>query len=192
MILPLNPMPAIPIYDSMQEHPHPGSFRFPRHFDVHCGIDLYAPMGAPVHAMEAGRVIQVDWFTGPSVDTPWWRDTRAVYVEGESGVIIYGEVQEDVKEGDEVAAGQVIAYVMPVLNHWKGRPMSMLHLELYDKRWTETLGESEIGESEPDYLKDPTNLFLGLELEFVAIDPYAKEAADWAKNHQVICDIQKC
>lgn len=185
MILPLNPMPVIPVYDLSQEHPHPGSFGFPRHLYVHTGVDLYAPMGAPVRAMEVGRVIKVAWFTGPNTDTPWWRDTRAVYVEGESGVINYGEVEEDVNEGDDVVvAGQVIAYVVPVLRQWKGRPMSMLHLELYDKGWTDTLVEWKIGEPKPEHLKDPTGLFLGLGLEFREEDPYAKDAADWAKRHQ--------
>ena len=178
MILPLNPMPAIPVYDSTQEHPHPGSFLFPRCFDVHTGIDLYAPMGAPVHAMEAGGVIQVAWYTGPSANTPWWRDTRAVYVLGESGVITYGEIQEDIKKGDDVEAGQVLGYVVPVLKNWKRRPMSMLHLELHDRRWADTLDEVEDGEAESKYLKDPTDLFRGLYLNFLSKDPYVKEAAD--------------
>jgi hypothetical protein len=140
-------------------------------------------MGAPVHAMEMGRVIRVAWFTGPSVDTPWWRDSRAVYVEGESGVIVYGEIQEDVRDGDEVVAGQVIGCVVPVLKQWKGRPMSMLHLELYDMRWVDTWRNLENEEAVPEYLKDPTDLFRGLSLEFVAVDAYAKEAADWARKH---------
>jgi hypothetical protein len=184
VILPLNPMPAIPVYDPIQEHPHPGSFLFPRRFDVHSGIDFYAPMGAPVHAMEMGRVIQVDWYTGTNADTPWWMDTRAVHVRGESGIIIYGEIQEDVEEGDEVIAGQVIGYVVPVLKHWKGRPMSMLHLELYDRRWVGACDDVTDGEAESKYLKDPTDLFRESGLEFVATDPYAKEATDWAKRHE--------
>jgi hypothetical protein len=128
-------MPAIPVYDSMQEHPHPGSFGFPRRFFVHSGIDLYAPMGAPVYAVETGGVIQVAWFTGPNADSPWWRDTRAVYVEGESGIITYGEVEEDMKEGEVVLAGQVISCVVPALKRWRGRPMSMLHPEWCDRGW---------------------------------------------------------
>ena len=182
MILPLNPMPAIPVYDSTREHPHPGSYLFPRRFDVHSGIDLYAPMGAPVHAMEAGRVIRVAGYTGSSAGTPWWRDTRAVYVRGESGIIVYGEIQEFVKEGDEVAAGRVIACVVPVLKRWKGRPMSMLHLELYESEWIDTLSDGENGELCHAHLKDPTGLFRGLGREFILEDPYAKEAADWAKG----------
>lgn len=182
MILPLTPMPAIPIYDSKQEHPHPGSFLFPRRFDVHSGIDLYAPMGTPVHAMEGGRVIQVSWFTGQNAETPWWRDTRAVYVKGESGILVYGEIQEVVEEGSEVAAGQVIGCVVPVLKRWKGRPMSMLHLELYKKEWIGTLSDGENGELWIAYLKDPTTLFRGRGLEFQLEDPYAEEAADWARR----------
>jgi hypothetical protein len=183
MILPLDPMPVIPVYDPTQEHSHPGAFGFPRHHFMHTGIDLYAPMGAPIHAMEAGRVVQVAWFTGPNADSPWWRDTRAVYVDGESGVITYGEVEVDVKGGNAVVAGQVIAYVLPVLNRWKGRPMSMLHLELCDRGWMDRWEGWDVGQPKPEHLKDPTDLVRGLCLEFVAIDPYAKEAADWAKRH---------
>jgi hypothetical protein len=190
VILPLNPMPAIPVYDPMQEQPHPGSFGFPRRFDVHTGIDLYAPTGAPVHAMEAGKVIRVAWFTGPSADTPWWRDTKAIYVEGGSGIIVYGEIQEDVEEGDEVLAGQVIAWVVPVLRRWKGRPMSMLHLELYDRGWTDILDTIENDEALSEYLRDPTNLFRAFDLKFLLRDPYAEEAADWSNKHRIVYDHQ--
>ena len=114
-------------------------------------------------------MVQVAWFTGPSADSPWWRDTRAVYVEGASGVITYGEVEEDVKEGDKVVeAGQVIGYVVPVVKQWKGRPMSMLHLELCDSGWMDAWGEWGVGAPKPEHLKDPTDLFLGSGLEFTA------------------------
>lgn len=60
LIAPLFPMPYVPIAN------HPGSFGINRHQHVHTGIDLYAAYGCPVRAMEAGKIIAIEWFTGPS------------------------------------------------------------------------------------------------------------------------------
>ena len=157
MILPLDPMPPVPIGPE-----HPGSFGINRHQHVHTGVDLYAPHGAPVRAIEAGRIIKIDWFTGPSIDMPWWNDTRAVYIEGETGVFNYGEIQELPKwnVGDNVQEGDYVGHVLTVLKKPKGRPMSMLHLELYDHGFTDTWREWKIGDPKPEHLKDPTPLFL--------------------------------
>lgn len=150
---PLNPMPPIPYGPK-----HPGAFGVDRHLHVHTGVDLYAPHGSPVRAMEAGEVISIAWFTGPSIDMPWWNDTRAVYIEGATGVFNYGEIQEfpTLKVGDTVKQGQLIGSVMTVLKKFKGRPMSMLHLELYDHGYVDTWEEWKIGEPKPEHLQDPT------------------------------------
>lgn len=152
-IAPLNFMPSVPIGDQ-----HPGAFGVKRHKHVHTGVDLYAPYGCPVRAIEDGVVIKIDWFTGPSIDMPWWNDTRAVYIEGKTGVFCYGEVREypDLKVGDEVKQGDYFAYVVTVLKKYKGRPMSMLHLELYGHGYTDTWREWKIGDPKPEHLKDPT------------------------------------
>ena len=75
LTIPLDPMPLIPVGPD-----HPGAFGVNRHLHVHTGVDLYAPHGSPVRAVEAGKVISIAWFTGPSINMPWWNDTRAVYI----------------------------------------------------------------------------------------------------------------
>jgi murein DD-endopeptidase MepM/ murein hydrolase activator NlpD len=167
---PLDMMPPIPV------DKHPGAFGVERHKHIHTGVDLYAPYGSPVKAMETGKIIAIEWFTGPSINMPWWNDTRAIYVEGTTGVINYGEIQEypDLKIGDIVKEGQYIGYVVTVLKKYKGRPMSMLHIELYDHGYTDTWGEWKIGEPKPEHLKDPTFFLLSLHNPEIKFDPYQK------------------
>lgn len=111
--------------------PHDGLFGGIRRHDRHTGIDLYAPEGSPVVAMEAGTIVAVIDFTGPAVGTSWWLPTRAILVEGASGVILYGEVDTDLIVGLELAEGMELGQVERVLRNDKGRPTSMLHLEHY-------------------------------------------------------------
>lgn len=184
---PLNPMPPIPIYSPGMDHPHPGSFGIPRHLHVHTGVDLYAPMGAPVMAMEAGKVIKVAHFTGSHINMPWWRNTMAVYIEGETGVFNYGEIMPLVSVGCQVSSGQLIGYVIPVLRKFKGRPMSMLHLELYDHGYVDDWGEWKIGDPKPEHLQDPTKLLCCMKGDAIESaylmayeDPYWKTAQEWS------------
>jgi len=177
---PIDPMPNIPLGPK-----HPGAFGINRHQHVHTGVDLYAPHGCPVRAMEAGKIIQISWFTGAPIDMPWWNDTRAVYIDGPTGVFCYGEIQEypNLKVEDTVEEGQVIGYVLTVLKKYKGRPMSMLHLELYDHGYTNIWREWKIGDPKPEYLQDPSK-FLFDEIEgtqYVTEDPY-KDSAEYYKK----------
>lgn len=136
--------------------PHPGSFGFVRKHHTHEGVDLYAPEGTPVYAVEAGQIVAIIPFTGPQVDMPWWNDTHAVLVEGNTGVVLYGEIVPDasLKVGWYIGAGHPLGSVTAVLRHDKGRPMAMLHLELYDHIVREPV--EWIGVKRPDGLKDPT------------------------------------
>ena len=126
---PLLPMPEIPLPR------HPGAFGTRRKYDVHSGIDLYAPHGETVYAVEDGRIVYADWFTGEKCNTPWWNNTRALYIEGDTATMVYGEIAENswLKEGMNVKAGQVIGTVLTVLKEDKGRPMSMLHFSMKQK-----------------------------------------------------------
>ncbi|KVP75316.1 hypothetical protein WJ96_06035 [Burkholderia ubonensis] len=111
--------------------PHPGAFGVRRAKHTHEGVDLYAPHGTPVFAVEAGEVVAVKPFTGPHAGLPWWLDTWAVFVEGPSGVVVYGEIAPSVAEGVQVIAGQTLGTITTVLAKDKGRPRAMLHLELH-------------------------------------------------------------
>lgn len=69
-----------------------GYFGAIRKYDIHTGIDIYCNSGCKVLAVESGVVKNVEIFTGPTAGSPWWNETRAIWVEGESGVVVYGEV----------------------------------------------------------------------------------------------------
>lgn len=137
---------------------HPGAFGTPRKHDVHTGIDLYCEDGDYVYAIEDGIVVNICDFTGPKANLPWWNDTRAILIEGKSGVILYGELSEEVSIGDTVSEGQLIGKIKRVLKINKGLPMDMLHLELYETGYR---GDGEIwnlGEPKPNMLNDPSIL----------------------------------
>lgn len=140
---------------------HPGAFGFVRANHVHEGVDLYCPEGTPVMAVEDGTVVAVIAFTGPSAEppSPWWHDTQAILVEGESGVVVYGEVGvgTGIRPGVRVTAGETIGHVRQVLVKPKTppRPMSMLHLELH-KRGTRDAYEWTYETGRPASLLDPT------------------------------------
>jgi len=134
---------------------HPGAFGAVRTNHIHEGVDLYVPEGTVVRAVEDGVVVAVKPFTGAIANLPWWEDTWVVMVEGPTGVVCYGEVIACIDEGATVKAGDIVGCVKRVLKHDKGRPMSMLHLELHAHgsrecpEWHETTGK-------PDTLLDPT------------------------------------
>lgn len=153
-------------------HPHPGSFGVVRTKHVHEGIDLYCPTGTLVSAVEDGIVVSILPFTGTKafatnpvtgVVEPlhWWHDTDVVLVEGSSGVVAYGEISALCKVGDKLIAGEVLGEVLQVLKKDKGRPMSMLHLELHATGTREpTCWYAENGR--PSSLMDPTPYLLSL------------------------------
>jgi len=136
---------------------HFGAFGAMRRFDRHRGVDLYAPIGAKVFTAQKGIVKDIRPWTGTKANCNWWEDTDAISIEGEDGLVVYGEisVNPELQIGDEVKPGDVIGTVLRVLKKDKGRPTSMLHIELrkpgflknIDKNW-----EMEL----PGGLLDPT------------------------------------
>lgn len=138
---------------------HPGAFGVTRKHHVHEGVDLYCRECEPVFAMEGGVVSAVLPFTGPGAGSPWWLDTFAVMIEGESGTINYGEIRPaaGLQVGSVVKAGDHVGDVITVLAKDKGRPRNMLHLELYDAGCNNTV-EWKVGELQPPGLRDPTEI----------------------------------
>lgn len=126
-----------------------------RRFHTHEGIDLYAPEGTTVLAVESGIVRAVKQFTGPELGQDWWLPTYGVWVEGPTGVVLYGEITPGVAVGQQVRAGDVIGAVTRVLPVDKGRPTSMLHLELHAFGSTDA-PEWLDHEKRPAVLRDPT------------------------------------
>ena len=137
---------------------HVDAFGAIRKHDIHKGVDLYCPQGTIVHAVEDGTIVDVRWFTGPKAGFPWWRDTRAISVEGDSGVVVYGEITERIsfKEGDGVKQGEILGAVEQVMSKDNGRPLAMLHFALH-RHAVLSNGRWEIGKPQPSGLLDPTN-----------------------------------
>lgn len=136
----------------------PGRFGAVRKHDVHTGVDLYVDPGTPVHAVEDGVVVAVEHFTGPAAGSPWWNDTQALLVEGESGVVVYGEIEvrSALRVGSRVCRGAELGEVVTVLREDKGRPRTMLHFELMRHGSRETVWW-RLGEPMPSCLMDPTD-----------------------------------
>ena len=96
-------------------------------------------------------------FTGEVAGFPWWENTWAIYVLGESGIVVYGEIQLNfnLDIGDEITTDTNIGSVLKVLKKDKGRPTSMLHIELHKPTHTH-IGKWLIGENMPEGYIDPT------------------------------------
>lgn len=137
---------------------NPGAFGTPRRYDIHTGVDLYCPVGTPVLAVESGLVVLINLFTGPIAGSPWWHETSFVAIRGLSGVVVYGEISPKVQVGQSVTAGDTIGFVQQVLTKDKGKPMTMLHLELYDNVIDPVIWK--LSETKPLGLLDPTNKLL--------------------------------
>ncbi len=140
---------------------HVGAFGVVRKHHTHEGIDLYAHDGDPVYAMESGVIVNMGWFTGEHTESDWWNNTLFIMIEGKSGVINYGEIHitEGYKIGDHVEAGSQIGTIATVLKKNKGRPMAMLHLELYVSGTKEPVSWF-VNDPQPKELVSPTTLFL--------------------------------
>lgn len=120
---------------TLESIPSANRFGAYRKHDVHTGVDLFCEPGTPVYAIEKGVITDISWFTGALVDMPWWNDTKALAIEGKTGVFNYGEIEplSTLKKGDKVKEGDLLGHVVTVLKVNKGLPMTMLHLELYSK-----------------------------------------------------------
>ncbi len=140
---------------------HVGAFGVTRRFHVHEGVDLYCHDGDPVVCVEAGIVRCITPFTGAHAGSDWWNDTFAVIVEGEHGLINYGEIKPhpQLREGDRVQAGDRIGDILQVLRVDKGRPQSMLHVELYSPGPID-LATWKPNRPRPPRLLDPTSLLV--------------------------------
>lgn len=155
--------------------PHPGAFGVVRRFHTHEGVDLYAPVGTTAYVVEDGTVVAVEHFTGPESDppTPHWLPTKAVLVEGASGVVLYGEIWPLRLVGERVSAGEPIGTVVRVLKNYKGYQTSMLHLELHVHG---TRRSSEWHDERPEGLLDPTPFLQNIDRPFVSTFSSSGEA----------------
>ncbi len=141
---------------------HPGSFAYVRKNHIHEGIDFYCEENDPVYALEDGLIVDIKVFTGEKVGSPWWNETEAVFVQHQDFCINYGEIlsNKDLKIGDIIRAGDLIGNVKTVLKKDKGRPMNMVHIEMYEKHIKTSVDSWNLNSLKPNGLLDPTNYFL--------------------------------
>lgn len=117
----------------------PGSFGFQRKYEIHNGVDIYCQDGSKVFAVEDGEVVAIKQFTGKNLKMDWWLDTWAICIKGKSGVVCYGEMNQDFNfnVGDKVKQGDVIGTIKAVLPKEKIRKdirnhnNAMLHIQLF-------------------------------------------------------------
>lgn len=157
----------LPSYEKTTEipiAPHPGSFGYVRKNHIHEGVDLYAEEGDDVLAIEDGVVVKIIPFTGEIANTPWWNNTYSIFIKHNGFIINYGELipAEHLKEGSIVKAGEVIGHIRTVLLKDKGRPMAMLHIEMYQPAATSPITEWSLDTPKPEHLIDPTPLLKSL------------------------------
>ncbi|NYT05851.1 MAG: M23 family metallopeptidase [Methanomicrobiales archaeon] len=155
----------------------PGSFWEDRGDRFHCGIDIYAPAGSGVVAIEDGRVLRTGVQTDPG-SVPYWNRTWYVLIEHAGGRIArYAELAGcSVAQGDAVREGEQIGSIGTVIEPARvtaaapayirrlaeGSRTAMLHLEVYARNPEMPAGSyaggNWFGPGRPAWLLDPAVL----------------------------------
>lgn len=157
----------LPSYEHASEipvYPHPGAFAAVRKHHVHEGVDLYCDPGDPISCIGVGTVENISIFTGPRAGSPWWKETWAVTIRHKDFVAVYGELVPfgwNIPKGYPVGPGDLLGVATPVLDKDKGRPMTMLHFEIYSPEM-QGIVEWNPFTDKPLYLLDPTFLLLNI------------------------------
>jgi len=154
-----------------------GSFWQNRGDRYHCGVDIFAPAGSDVLAIQNGKVIDIGKFTS-SDTTNFLNESYYIIIKTSQGINVkYAELEDiTVRIGDFVNAGQRIARIAKVLNeehlshstpHYLREMIlqgkySMLHLETYIAPISEVkpyIYGNYVGKTRPFSVIDPA-LFL--------------------------------
>ena len=140
---------------------HPCGFGSSRKGGFNTGIDLVCEPHQEVVAVESGRVLAITNFSAKQPQ-PWINMTRVVLIEGESGVIAYGNIKEvpGLAAGEYIDAGELIGTVMPIYKNKKNKS-TKLKLEWYT-RGTKKRGAWLPCKPKPSNMLDPTPMLLPL------------------------------
>ncbi len=166
-----------PVPDSYSKKPpppgDPGGFWENRGDRHHCGVDIYAPFGSEVRAVESGVVVNISVFTSPEI-IPYWNKTFAVTVRSSFNYYFkYAEMNDVVVHQDQkLRAGQLVGHVGKVLNPSQiddsspdyirrlneQSQQSMLHFEVYrtNPSISHYCGGNYFSDGQPEHLMDPT------------------------------------
>jgi len=99
----------------------------------HSGVDIYAPNGSAVVAIEDGVVVKTGQFTG-APESPQWLKTYFMMIQSANGkLIVYGETRKPkLRPRKRVQAGQIVGHIARVRGiDVTGKGSNMLHLEVY-------------------------------------------------------------
>jgi len=137
---------------------HPAGFGYSKNHNVHTGVDLYVPEHTSVHSVERGTVIDIIQFTGPGTPYSNLLATDAILIEGNSGVVLYGEVEvlKDIQIGQLIEPGSKIALIKCAIVN-----QAMLHLEWYTAGTIKPVIWKQ-NTAQPKCLLDPTSNLLAL------------------------------
>ena len=110
--------------------------------------------------MQNGIIVGIFKFTGEHIGSPWWNNTWSVLVEHEDFTLNYGEIipAKNLYEGQKIKEGDLLGKVKQVLKKDKGRPRSMLHLEMYKKGTLKPASSWDLEKEKPEELLNPTAL----------------------------------
>lgn len=143
---------------------HPGAFGFVRKNHVHEGVDIYANDFDLVYLPKSLQAVSWVPFTGEVAGTPWWHNTYALVAWDlqEEKTVVFGEiisnggVFENVFEKGFLEQGSCIGMVSRVLRNDKGRPCSMVHVEMYEGFVEKSIGIWGLNKEKPIGLMDPS------------------------------------
>ncbi len=157
-----------------------GSFWENRNDRYHCGVDIYAPQGSKVVAIDPGRVISVIEFTQSSFGD-YLETTQCVIIKNEDNIIYKyaGLVEVSVRPSQKLKAGEVIGTLGKGYNLEKvtskdpfyvrelqySNKATMLHLEIYKAPIVEVRPYNTgnfLGNEKPDALIDPEQFLFGI------------------------------
>lgn len=169
---------------SIPKDGEPGSFWEDRGDRFHCGIDIFAPEGSVVVAIESGYIIDKGIFTSPEKSL-FLIETYYVILKTPQKILVkYAELKDIyVHTGEYVDAGQTIGTVGNAVNKESlsfqdpyyiheladKENTSMLHLELYKAPVTIVqpyITGNFLGERRPESLIDPGLYLNGLAKKF--------------------------
>lgn len=139
----------------------PAGFGARRKFNLHTGIDLFCNHGQMLAAVEAGTVVSIKDFSKNKNKSPWLNKTRAILIEGRSGVVAYCNVIErtGLTVGTKVEAGEIIGNVVRINKKQRKNDICMLHLELY-KAGTRKRVTWSYNYPKPPQLLDPSKYLI--------------------------------
>lgn len=166
--------------DEFPDNESQGGFWERRDDRFHCGVDVYAPPGSKVLAIESGQVIEKGRFTSPESKDYWQTSYYLIIKTPEKINYKYAELCDlCVHVGDYISSGQQLGTICEVINPEKvgikapfyikelarSSRISMLHLELYHSPVTEILpysGGNYYGEVKPNSIINPNEFLFNL------------------------------